>query len=470
MAVINHHGSSFASGHYTLDRRIGALVKRFNDQKVSDQAEFNHSTGYVLPLQKMGFQRSSSIIRKFLQRQSNDETKTVNNIHVKSFRRVKMRPEKSNNSSTSSIMKAKKPTRQKRAATPLSLIRQPAVKRRSICNIDSKHFEIMNDNNFSNPASTYPAGLTKRFLSSLWQLQRQTDSVKISDFWQQHSLQVHRLQQKHVDQWKTQNVKVTFNGKDFHQVWANKPKPTESDAKKVVAHSFNKKRKLKSAVQKQKAEQYAQTKDAINQRRREKCQKQRQKEKSNHLAYLQKMGHEQTSPLYKQPWTAKATKKFYKKINQFQLAQCSECFERWYAPANYKEHKTSVYHCTRCKKELASLSKAANRRKLKVTRFGQANDMQPGPFPPCARNLTQIEQLLVSPIITCMPVYTVRGGSKRINGNCINFVQHTEEIVNVLPRLPPELNTMVTQAAGHEVNNKTFKVNRNRLREFLRLC
>ena len=86
--------------------------------------------------------------------------------------------------------------------------------------------------------------------------------------------------------------------------------------------------------------------------------------------------------------------------------------------------------------------------------------MLPGRFPNCARNLTQIEELLVSLIITCMPVYTVKGGNERVSGNCINFVQHTDEIVNVLPRLPSELDVLIIKAPGHEINNKSFTVNR----------
>ena len=193
------------------------------------------------------------------------------------------------------------------------------------------------------------------------------------------------------------------------------------DGKKDRFPSSNEKQKLKGAVQKDLAESYAQTRDETNERRGEKYRKQRQKEKNDHIDYLNQMEHRKASPLHKQPRTTKATKKFYKKFNQFKLVQCSECSERWHAPANSKEQKAALHQCARFKRELTFLSRPSNRRTL-----GKANDVQPGRFPPCARNLTQIEELLVSPIITCMHVYTVQGEGKRIIGNCITCVQQDQ--------------------------------------------
>ena len=141
------------------------------------------------------------------------------------------------------------------------------------------------------------------------------------------------------------------------------------------------------------------------------------------------------------------------------MEQCAECFERWYAPINYKTQQGVAHHCHRCKKGLSEISKKTNQCMHHVTKFGKANGMFSGRHPPCVRNLTQIEELLVSPIITCMPVYTVKGGSKGVSGNCINFVQNTSEITNVLLRLPAGLDTTIIHAAGYEVNNKSFKVN-----------
>ena len=215
-----------------------------------------------------------------------------------------------------------------------------------------------------------------------------------------------------------------------------------------------------------KVEVYSQCKAKISEVRRQKRHQKKQKDENDRKSFLKKLGNGSSEPLHHQSWVTKATNKFHKKMAQLQMEQCTECHERWYAPLTYKAQPGTRYLCKRCKKDFADLSRSRSKQLVQVTKFGKANDMHPGPFPSCARNLTQIEELLVSPIITCMPVYTIKGGSKRVSGNCINFVQHTNKIVNVLTRLPAELDTIIVHAAGYKVNNKSFKVNRNRVRAF----
>ena len=90
VAVVNHHGSSFACGHYTLDREVDGCIKRFNDAKVSSQLAFDDQNGYVLLLKKMDFSRSSSIIRKYIERKSqlstNKEERSVDKPKRKCLR------------------------------------------------------------------------------------------------------------------------------------------------------------------------------------------------------------------------------------------------------------------------------------------------------------------------------------------------------------------------------------------------
>ena len=103
-----------------------------------------------------------------------------------------------------------------------------------------------------------------------------------------------------------------------------------------------------------------------------------------------------------------------------------------------------------------------------VPLYGEENDTIPGPQPEWAQNLTQIEELLVSPILTMMSVYTLSGGSHKHRGNCINFEQNLTEIATKLPRLPSEIATVIIQSRRTELPHKTFKVNRAKIEIFLR--
>ena len=70
--------------------------------------------------------------------------------------------------------------------------------------------------------------------------------------------------------------------------------------------------------------------------RRKKYKEQKEKEELSHKNYLQDIGKRKLCALHKQSWVKKSIKKFQRKLNQFQLALCTECHERWYAPVNYK--------------------------------------------------------------------------------------------------------------------------------------
>ena len=110
------------------------------------------------------------------------------------------------------------------------------------------------------------------------------------------------MQQKHVNQWRSDDVKVTFNGNNFGVVWTNKSKITQNSEKHFLKSNVNlsKKLNLKHAVQKEKAELHAQTKAKTNKKRRENYKKRPQKEKEQHATYLKHMGHDKLPQLHHQ--------------------------------------------------------------------------------------------------------------------------------------------------------------------------
>ena len=102
-----------------------------------------------------------------------------------------------------------------------------------------------------------------------------------------------------------------------------------------------------------------------------------------------------------------------------------------------------------------------------VTLYSEKNSMHPGVFPTFVQNMTPIEELLVAPIHANIPLYRVKYGSHRYSGNCINFVHHTEEVINELPRLPKDLDILILKAPNVSIEScSTFSVNRKRVETF----
>lgn len=191
----------------------------------------------------------------------------------------------------------------------------------------------------------------------------------------------------------------------MQSVWTKRPKNISDFKKnKKAQQKESVKEKVKSLTRNVKSAQCTQNKEIYNFKRKQKRQRQKTDEKKARADYLQNLSTKDAQQLHEQSWIKPKIKKFYKKLNQLKMAKCLECNERWYAPANYQPNLQNKDVCSRCKREITQISKLEQRDESHVTRFGKDNDMLPGCFSKCARNLTQIEELLVSPIITCMPV------------------------------------------------------------------
>ncbi len=158
--------------------------------------------------------------------------------------------------------------------------------------------------------------------------------------------------------------------------------------------------------------------------------------------------------LHEQDFVKEQIKIFHQKQRDYQLEQCVECKRRWYA--SEKDVNSDRYVCDKCKKESDE----------PIPRWSNANRTIPGDQPLWARGLTQIEEMLVSPILPVMTVYRLKGGSNKFYGNSINFMQRLDRFVNILPRLPSQLKILIVRGPGANLKDEYFKVNVERIRNF----
>ncbi|KAJ7347065.1 hypothetical protein DFH08DRAFT_668232, partial [Mycena albidolilacea] len=70
------------------------------------------------------------------------------------------------------------------------------------------------------------------------------------------------------------------------------------------------------------------------------------------------------------------------------------------------------------------------------------NQMDPGPAANLP-NLTQIEEMIISPVHALVSLYQVRGGQFKYSGHCCNFACDTAVFHNKLPLLPEECDVII---------------------------
>ena len=91
------------------------------------------------------------------------------------------------------------------------------------------------------------------------------------------------------------------------------------------------------------------------------------------------------------------------------IVHCSVCFESWPLSASTKSLKASEFICVRCKKD-----------KQFPNNFSKENKMMPSELPNPLKNVTQVEEILVSTAFPVMQIYTKpRGGQLAYKGHVI---------------------------------------------------
>lgn len=106
---------------------------------------------------------------------------------------------------------------------------------------------------------------------------------------------------------------------------------------------------------------------------------------------------------------------------QFEIYQCSVCFEAW--PIKIPP-KTDQFVCGRCKRD-----------KGIPKRFSSENKMIPASVPVELQDLTQVEEMIISRAIPVMQVYLKpRFGTTSYRGHVVTLPHNVQNIANILPR------------------------------------
>ena len=87
-----------------------------------------------------------------------------------------------------------------------------------------------------------------------------------------------------------------------------------------------------------------------------------------------------------------------------------------------------------------------------------ANNMDPGSVPLALQGLTQVDEMLISPVMPIMSVYHLPLGQYGYSGHVINLPQDVASFVCTLPRMPSQLDVVVVSREGAAGSHKDFKV------------
>lgn len=141
------------------------------------------------------------------------------------------------------------------------------------------------------------------------------------------------------------------------------------------------------------------------------------------------------------------------KLTAITMESCNFCHEEWF-DLNVTNGKCKK--CTRSNKWQAS------------------NNMYPGPDPDPAilPPLTQMEEMLISPVHALVQLWQIRGGQTKYTGHICNFPRNTAKFISKVPLLPEECDILVMRRKGVDAHSNTeiyqdFRVRREALRKWL---
>ena len=136
----------------------------------------------------------------------------------------------------------------------------------------------------------------------------------------------------------------------------------------------------------------------------------------------------------------------------YNLQTCSICNE---CRIDIKLNKNSF--CNRCAAE-----------KDKIHMFSDKNLMNPGVLPDELKNLSIIEQQLISRISPCMNIHMLKHGGIASSGHCVTFPQDVNEPAKIFPCLPSEIDLIKVRKKGKNDSSKEFIVSRCRVETALK--
>ena len=135
----------------------------------------------------------------------------------------------------------------------------------------------------------------------------------------------------------------------------------------------------------------------------------------------------------------------------YSISFCSICCER---RIQMKMSKTGV--CQRCHADNST-----------IKMFSEENMMNPRKLPPELKDLTVVEQQLISKISPCINVHLLKHGGIGSTGHCVTFPQEVNEPAQIFPRLPQEINIIKVRKQGKNDTTKDFNVRRFKVQSAL---
>ncbi len=181
----------------------------------------------------------------------------------------------------------------------------------------------------------------------------------------------------------------------------------------------------------------------------------------DHSAFLKTFDEAAHGAAHKQAQIKEDALKFCNSQSKYQFRRCSRCHVGWFVNERLKD-KLDEYKCRSCR-----------RSKKYQEKFSEENNMIPGQPPTWAQDLTQMEEMIVAPILPFMLVHQLKGGQLGMKGNVIQFKQHTHTLATKLPRLPKEVKFILIKPRGknhkHDPEVKSrYKVRRAKIESFLK--
>ena len=133
------------------------------------------------------------------------------------------------------------------------------------------------------------------------------------------------------------------------------------------------------------------------------------------------------------------------------METCDLCHEEWF------DLKVQGGICEKCRKS---------------SKWQQSNNMYPGPGANHLPELTQMEEMLISPVHALIQLWQIRGGQYKYTGHTCNFPRDNMVFHNTVPLLPEECDIIIMRRAGdnagsNEAVHQDFQVRRGAIQAWL---
>ncbi|KAJ7226743.1 hypothetical protein GGX14DRAFT_510310, partial [Mycena pura] len=140
------------------------------------------------------------------------------------------------------------------------------------------------------------------------------------------------------------------------------------------------------------------------------------------------------------------------KLMEIRLEACNSCHEKWFDLGVQNDK------CRKCSNAKTT------------TKFCAANGMDPGAIPVHLPQLTQMEEILISPVHALTQVWQIHGGQYAYRGHICNFPRDTGVFHQKVPLLPEECEIIVFRRSGTTHGQEAcedFRVRKAALRDWL---